>query len=258
MRLQQWFRSSGGFTYSTDAPRSDNRQDDAAVGLDRRVPAHAPGLLRALRLGDGRDGPDPGHPGPGRRRLPAGAVPSPAAPTQISCRDAHAWPELYFEGIGWVRFEPTPAGAGPARAPAWTLTPPTSPSCLRPRRRPGRGLAARHQARGARADDAAASDAGRRRPAPGAGRVPWRGAWPPRRWCSRSPPRRCWPPRSRRRRRAGAGPATRHGARPRPPGTSCGSGCPISASAGRVSWTPRALQARVVHEHVLGGTERRR
>jgi hypothetical protein len=25
-----------------------------------------------------------------------------------SSRDKHAWPELYFEGAGWVRFEPTP------------------------------------------------------------------------------------------------------------------------------------------------------
>lgn len=26
--------------------------------------------------------------------------------------DAHAWPELYFKNVGWVRFEPTPAGQG--------------------------------------------------------------------------------------------------------------------------------------------------
>ena len=35
----------------------------------------------------------------------------------VSLNDAHAWPELYFEGAGWVRFEPTPAvrtGAAPA------------------------------------------------------------------------------------------------------------------------------------------------
>lgn len=26
----------------------------------------------------------------------------------MSTDDLHAWPELYFEGIGWLRFEPTP------------------------------------------------------------------------------------------------------------------------------------------------------
>lgn len=31
-------------------------------------------------------------------------------------RDMHAWPELYFEGVGWVRFEPTPASQGAAAA----------------------------------------------------------------------------------------------------------------------------------------------
>jgi len=30
----------------------------------------------------------------------------------VRSRDTHAWPELYFAGIGWVRFEPTPAGPG--------------------------------------------------------------------------------------------------------------------------------------------------
>lgn len=29
----------------------------------------------------------------------------------VTTHDAHAWPELYFHGVGWVRFEPTPAGA---------------------------------------------------------------------------------------------------------------------------------------------------
>lgn len=32
----------------------------------------------------------------------------------ITSHDVHAWPELYFEGLGWVRFEPTPrSGASP-------------------------------------------------------------------------------------------------------------------------------------------------
>ncbi|MFF9812747.1 DUF3488 and DUF4129 domain-containing transglutaminase family protein [Streptomyces sp. NPDC014006] len=26
----------------------------------------------------------------------------------VGVKDAHAWPELYFEGVGWTRFEPTP------------------------------------------------------------------------------------------------------------------------------------------------------
>ncbi|MEU0489656.1 transglutaminaseTgpA domain-containing protein [Nocardiopsis sp. NPDC006139] len=30
----------------------------------------------------------------------------------VTSGDAHAWPELYFEGAGWVRFEPTPGGVG--------------------------------------------------------------------------------------------------------------------------------------------------
>ncbi len=32
----------------------------------------------------------------------------------VTSHDVHAWPELYFEGLGWVRFEPTPRdGASP-------------------------------------------------------------------------------------------------------------------------------------------------
>jgi hypothetical protein len=36
----------------------------------------------------------------------------------VTSDDLHAWPELYFDGIGWVRFEPTPGrGSVPAYAP---------------------------------------------------------------------------------------------------------------------------------------------
>jgi transglutaminase-like putative cysteine protease len=31
----------------------------------------------------------------------------------VGLKDAHAWPELYFEGIGWTRFEPTPYRGSP-------------------------------------------------------------------------------------------------------------------------------------------------
>jgi transglutaminase-like putative cysteine protease len=33
----------------------------------------------------------------------------------VGLHDAHAWPELYFPGVGWVPFEPTPGG--PASSP---------------------------------------------------------------------------------------------------------------------------------------------
>lgn len=35
--------------------------------------------------------------------------------------EAHAWPELYFEGVGWLRFEPTPSARAGATQPAWSL-----------------------------------------------------------------------------------------------------------------------------------------
>lgn len=38
---------------------------------------------------------------------------------EVSIRDMHAWPELYFAGFGWVRFEPTP-GSVTGAAPNWT------------------------------------------------------------------------------------------------------------------------------------------
>jgi len=47
----------------------------------------------------------------------------------VRTSDAHAWPELYFQGAGWLRFEPTPSGSdGQATAsqPAYTLPAQTS------------------------------------------------------------------------------------------------------------------------------------
>ena len=38
----------------------------------------------------------------------------------VTTHDAHAWPELYFPGFGWLPFEPTPRNDGQAIAPAFT------------------------------------------------------------------------------------------------------------------------------------------
>jgi transglutaminase-like putative cysteine protease len=49
---------------------------------------------------------------------------------EVMTSDAHAWPELYFTGAGWLRFEPTPGdsqgrhGQATASAPAYTFQPP--------------------------------------------------------------------------------------------------------------------------------------
>ncbi|MBK8435747.1 MAG: transglutaminase domain-containing protein [Austwickia sp.] len=52
---------------------------------------------------------------------------------EVRQSDAHAWPELYFPAIGWLRFEPTPSqrsGVPPAWAPGryGATTGPTLPS----------------------------------------------------------------------------------------------------------------------------------
>ena len=46
----------------------------------------------------------------------------------VTTRDAHAWPELYFAGYGWLAFEPTPRGDGQAQAPAYTLETSSQPT----------------------------------------------------------------------------------------------------------------------------------
>lgn len=46
---------------------------------------------------------------------------------EVSIHDMHAWPELFFAGLGWVRFEPTPSTVT-GTPPSWTLPQSESPS----------------------------------------------------------------------------------------------------------------------------------
>ncbi len=41
----------------------------------------------------------------------------------VTGRHAHAWPEVYFEGLGWVAFEPTPGRGLPGAANYTNITP---------------------------------------------------------------------------------------------------------------------------------------
>ncbi|MGH3306693.1 MAG: transglutaminaseTgpA domain-containing protein, partial [Nocardioides sp.] len=114
--LQQWFREDGGFTYDLDASPGNGTDD----------------LVRFLTEGEG------GRTGYCEQFASAMAVMSrivgvPARvavgfyqPRKIgpqtweySAWDLHAWPELFFPGSGWVRFEPTPPGRA-AEVPGYT------------------------------------------------------------------------------------------------------------------------------------------
>jgi transglutaminase-like putative cysteine protease len=45
---------------------------------------------------------------------------------QVKTSDAHAWPELFFPGAGWLRFEPTPPNSAGQAGQATAIPPPYS------------------------------------------------------------------------------------------------------------------------------------
>jgi transglutaminase-like putative cysteine protease len=109
--LQTWLRSAANFTYDTRVPPA--RTSDAVWDFleDRRgyCVQFATAMAMMARTLD-----IPSRIGvgflPGERNDDGTYV--------VTGRLAHAWPELYFDGLGWVRFEPTPASqSGPP--PAW-------------------------------------------------------------------------------------------------------------------------------------------
>ena len=114
--LQNFFRDSGEFTYSLEAPSGNGSQDleafltegrDGRTGYCEQFASAMAVMARALGI---------------PARVAVGFLrPEPTgADTYVySARDLHAWTELYFPGSGWVLFDPTPGGrTGPA--PAYT------------------------------------------------------------------------------------------------------------------------------------------
>lgn len=67
-------------------------------------------------------------------RLAVGFLPGEASAdgtVRVSSHDAHAWPQILFEDVGWVRFEPTPgvqAGVPPEYAPEASTPEPGEPT----------------------------------------------------------------------------------------------------------------------------------
>ncbi len=111
MALQQWFRSGGNFTYSTDAPADSGGDAVADFLADRKgfcVQFSSAMAVMARSLGI-------------PARIGVGFLPGTPVKDDwwsVKLTDAHAWPELYFQNVGWVRFEPTPA-ARTGSPPQW-------------------------------------------------------------------------------------------------------------------------------------------
>lgn len=135
--LQDYFRS-GDFRYSEQAPVESgydgNGMEVIARFLEERagycvhfsssmaVMARSLGIPARIAIGylpGSRDGTDDGR-----------------AVYQVGTQDLHAWPELYFEGAGWLKFEPTPGrGDVPeyaSPAPAETTSPTSTEDAATP------------------------------------------------------------------------------------------------------------------------------
>ncbi|MDI9888061.1 DUF3488 and transglutaminase-like domain-containing protein [Streptomyces sp. HNM0645] len=107
VRLQDWFAADGGFTYDTEV------DSGGGVGAISRFLRNKEGFCIHFSFSMAAMARTLGIPA----RVAVGFTPgTPAADgaMSVSNQDAHAWPELYFEGVGWTRFEPTPTrGSAP-------------------------------------------------------------------------------------------------------------------------------------------------
>jgi transglutaminase-like putative cysteine protease len=110
VKLQNYFASEGGFSYDTAVTSGTG---SAAIGRflkDKRgFCVHFSFTMAAMAR-------TLGIPARVAVGFTPGTVQSNGA-VSVGLRDAHAWPELYFEGVGWTRFEPTPTRGN---APGYT------------------------------------------------------------------------------------------------------------------------------------------
>lgn len=109
--LQDYFASTGGFQYDTEVEVGSGPDAIARFLRDKQgFCVHFSFAMAAMARTLGIPA-----------RVAVGFAPgSPQADgtVAVSLKDAHAWPELYFEGVGWTRFEPTPTRG---TTPTYTL-----------------------------------------------------------------------------------------------------------------------------------------
>ncbi|MFE2131333.1 transglutaminase family protein [Streptomyces amritsarensis] len=101
VRLQDFFAVSGGFRYDTQTASGTGPQAVARFLADKEgFCIHFAFSMAAMSRTLGIPA-----------RVAVGFTPGEKQSdgvVNVSMRDAHAWPELYFQGVGWTRFEPTP------------------------------------------------------------------------------------------------------------------------------------------------------
>ncbi|KMS72207.1 transglutaminase [Streptomyces viridochromogenes] len=101
VKLQEYFALTGGFQYNTSVKAGEDRQAIARFLRDKQgFCVHFSFAMAAMARSLGI---------PARVAVGfAPGTPQGDGSVSVGLRDAHAWPELYFEGVGWTRFEPTP------------------------------------------------------------------------------------------------------------------------------------------------------
>ncbi len=101
VKLQDFFAVSGGFRYDTQTASGTGSQAVARFLADKEgFCIHFAFSMAAMSRTLGIPA-----------RVAVGFTPGEKQSdgvVNVSMRDAHAWPELYFQGVGWTRFEPTP------------------------------------------------------------------------------------------------------------------------------------------------------
>lgn len=120
LALQEWFAREGGFTYDTEV-RAGSGSAAIARFLDQREGfcIHFAFSMAAMSRTLGIPA-----------RVAVGFTPGTdvgGGKTEVGLQDAHAWPEVYFEGVGWTRFEPTPSRGNTPGYAQPDLPDPTTP-----------------------------------------------------------------------------------------------------------------------------------